>query len=124
MKLAGSDYYALIHDDARINSHIEGVPSSYYSDSDMVNVRLHLGGRSHACVTIPSDNDWAKIRDMLENTSLGDPVTIDLRDGGGSYPNFGRIEITGDGFGAPPFDQLPIEISTPALSIPEISSGL
>jgi len=91
------NYYALVYQDERLNDVLEGVPSNYNPDHDMSNIRLHLGYRSHGCVTVPEEGaeNWAAIQEMIENTSMGEPILFD----GGRYPNYGTMTIQGNGYG-------------------------
>ena len=67
----------------------------------MSNIRLHSGYASHACVTVPGDENsepWLPIQNMIKGTSLGQPIVI----GGQSFPNYGTVQVIGSGFGSVP----------------------
>lgn len=99
---AGQDhYFALLLDDGRLDDYADGHPSNYDPSKTMAHIRLHSGYISHACVTVPSEadsNPWLPIQQMIQATTQGPPINI----GGQSFPNYGRIEVSGSGFGSVP----------------------
>ncbi len=116
------DYYALVRHDEVINDYAEGFPSNYPDQvpNVMGHLRLHFGGTSHGCVTVPDRESWGNARRLLENTARGQPILIHNE----AFPNFGTLTIIGAGFGLPPspsgggeFPPLP-EIQIPDLDIP------
>ena len=96
---AQDHYFAILRHDARLDDYAGGFPSYYDPTKPMGHLRLHAGYASFGCVTVsgsPDSPEWKPIEKMLMETSRGDPVEI----GGRSFPNYGTLEVTGDGYGS------------------------
>lgn len=90
------DYYAILRQDSNLDDYADGFPSNYDSSKTMGHLRLHLGTASHGCVTVrPTSglDGWSGIKSILQNTSLGTPVTI----GGQQFPNYGTLSVRTSG---------------------------
>jgi len=103
---AEENYFALIYHDKNKNDCLEDFPSNYDAKEKMCNLRLHSGELSHGCVTSPNKDgeptpEWLAIQEMIQNTKKGTPVNINEE----LYPNFGTLEVTGEGYGAFPEEE-------------------
>ncbi len=92
-------YYSILLDDGRLDDFADGYPSNYNPNKTMAHLRFHCGYASHGCVTVEGScddsKDWEKIDKIIRNTKRGADITI----GGQTFPNYGQMKITGEGYG-------------------------